>query len=281
MFNTNDLGYKLRCGSIKKHSEQLNKYVAGLVDSDGCVSLKFKKMTTGMYGVYIQFALSQSESNDEGHELLQALQKHYNVGKVYLEKDRTFSKSEAARWVISGKQAEVFLNVIHKHILVKYTHLDNLLWITKELAAFTVADVDDIKEYVKCSRSSSKWKREPKHISKAWLAGFVDGDGHYRVRINRVRKFRDGSKVTANELKLFLGTQESDMFILRQLHKEYGGSLGKRADGFWMWQLALGKNSRSTAVNLLTPLKKFTCIPKKYSAIQKVLAFHEQATRRD
>lgn len=274
MFNTNDLGYKLRCGSIKKHSEQLNKYVAGFIDSDGCISLKYKEMTTGRYGVYVQFALCQSESNDEGHELLLALQKHYNVGQVYIE--REFSKSVAARWVVSGKEAEKFLSVIHKHLLVKYTHLGNILWITRELRGYTIRDATDLKDYMKCSRASSRWKREPKHISKAWLAGFIDGDGHYRVRIGRQRRYRDGSVATVNELKLFLGTQESDVFILRQLCKDYRGSLSKRTDGLWMWQLALGKQSRTKAIDLLTSLRKYTCITKKYNAILRALAFHEQ-----
>lgn len=281
MFNTNDLGYRLRSGSIKKHSEQLNKYVAGLIDSDGSVSLKYKKMTTGKYGVYLQFALCQSASNDEEHELLHALCKHYKVGSIYLEGDREFSKSEGARWVVSGKEAEKFLNVIQKHLLVKATHVDNLRWITAELSGTTIEDVEDLKDYIRCSRESSRWRREPKHLPSAWLAGFIDGDGHYRVRLGRVRVYKGGSSALTNELKLFLGTQASDKYILEQLKKEYRGSLGLRADGLWMWQMPLGRNSRSSALPFLKTMRKYSCISKKYNAIQRAISFHEEATRRD
>lgn len=279
--NTNDLCYKIRNGKLKKHSEQLNKYVAGLIDADGSFSLKYKRMTTGKYAVYLQFALCQSESNDEGLELLHALCKHYGVGKVYLESPREFTKSQAGRWVVSGKEAEKLANVLHKHLLVKASHLDNLRFITDSLKDFTIINCEDIKAYVKCSRNTSTWLKVPKHTSPAWLAGFIDGDGHYRARIGRVRKYRDGSTAITNELTLYLGVQVSDGFIIKQLRKEYRGKIHSRKDGMLMWQLPLGRNSRSSAVPFLKSMRKFSCIKKKYNAIQKIIAFHEQATRRD
>jgi len=276
MYNTNDLAYKLYSGKIKKHSEQLNKYVAGLIDSDGSFSLSYSKMTTGRYGVYLQFNLTQAESADPEHKLLYALRNHYNVGGVHISKHRPLQASESASWVVSGKEALKLLNVIFKHLRIKATHADNLRWIVDSLAGYTISDTEDLKEYVRCSRVNTSWLREPKHLPTAWVAGYIDGDGHYRVRIGR-----ESRGAIRNEVKLFVGAQECDSFILKQLQKEHKGHLSKRKDGLWFWQRSLGKASRSMAVPFLKSMREYCCLPHKYEAIQRALAYHEQITRRD
>ena len=77
-YNTDTLAYKLLSGSLRKnrkHSEQLNKYLAGLVDTDGCISLFFyKTRTTGLQRVSVTVNLTQAATNDPDFEVIRALQ---------------------------------------------------------------------------------------------------------------------------------------------------------------------------------------------------------------
>lgn len=254
---------KLRAGTLKKHSEQMNKWLAGFIDSDGSISLHIKRHSNGRYGVYLQVAICQTDAS-----LLHLLCAHYGLGSV-----------SGDTWHLSGKDAHMLMNLVGKHLLIKATHLDNLLWLIGELKGLSIREPEDIREFSICSRENTKWRHEPKHIPYAWLAGYTDGDGHWRCRVGRERRFRDGTSCLANELKLFLGAQPSDSFVLKKLHQDHGGSLKLRKDGLWFWQLSLGANSRSRAIVFLRKIRKYVCLPRKAEAIDSMLAFH--ATRRD
>lgn len=254
---------KLKAGTLKKHSEQMHKWTAGFVDSDGSISLHIKKHTNGRYGIYLQVSIAQTDTT-----ILHELRAYYKLGSVGSDS-----------WHLSGKDAHKFVNLIGKHLLIKATHLDNLLWITKELSGISVRDVEDIKCFSKYSRSTSRWRHEPKHIPYAWLAGYLDGDGHYRVRTGRVRLYSNGSTAVVNELKLFVGCARSDSFILDKLKEDHGGSVRLRKDGCYFWQLSLGRNSRSKALPFLKKLRMYICLPRKAEAVNKMIAFH--TTRRD
>jgi len=249
---------KLKAGTVKKHSEQLNKWVAGFLDADGSISLHIKKHSNGRYGVCLQLSISQINT-----DILVLLQQHFKVGDV--GKDS---------WHISGKQSHKFIGLLRKHLLIKATHLDNLLWVVEELKGVSIQDVEDIREYSKCSRLNSRWDHKPKHIPYAWMAGYLDGDGHYRVRLNRVRRYSNGSTAITNELKLFVGSAKWDSFILDKLKEDHGGTTRLRKDGCYFWQLSLGKNSRSKALSLLRKLRKYSCLPYKREAIDKMITFH-------
>ncbi len=254
---------KLKSGTLKKHSEQMNKWTAGFLDSDGCISLHVKEHSNGRYGVYIQVSIAQTDT-----EILHLLHQYYNTGGVC-----------SNSWHMSGKDARKFLNLIGKHLLIKAKHMDNLLWLVDELDGVSIEDTEDVREFSKCSRLNSKWRKEPKHVPYAWLAGYLDGDGHYRARINRIRKHFDCTISVTNELKLFVGCAPWDSYILDKLHHDHGGSIRMRKDNCYFWQLALGKNSRSKALPFLRKLRKYTCLPRKAEAIDRMITFH--TTRRD
>jgi len=249
--------------TLRKHSEQLNKYTAGLLDSDGYIGIHFKKNSNGRYSSYLQMAICQTDTT-----ILHQLCKAYRLGTVY-----------ADRWTLNNKESHILLGRIGKHLRIKATHSDNILWLLSELKGWSVASKDDLTEYIRCSRLNSRWRKEPKHLAWAWMAGYFDGDGHYRVRIGRKRTYSNGSTAITNELKLFVGSADYDAFILNHLHRIHGGSIGTRKDGCRFWQLSLGRNSRTKALRFLKQLRKYALIPKKVAAIEQMIAFH--TTRRD
>jgi hypothetical protein len=274
MFNTSTLGYKLMSGYFKSHSEQLNKYVAGLFDSDGSVGLAFKEHSNGRGSVYLQLTIGLSASTDPDFALLRALCNHYRLGKVYYALSNSpIAKSSLGSWRLNSKESRKFLNVIMKHLLIKGSHADNLLWLVDELDGYTIKwDVlNELREFSKCSRDNSKWLKKPKHPSWPWLAGYLDGDGHYRCRLNSVRK---GSTSLRNELKLFVGASITDGFILEFLKEHIGGSLRLRKDSLWFLQLALGKGSRVYAIKFLKQMQKYCCLENKHRVICSMLNYH-------
>ena len=277
-FNTNSLAYKLLSGHLRerrKHSEQLNKYVAGLIDSDGSVSLSFKVHSNGRYGIYLALSIDQSASNDSDLQLLRSLRDFYRLGKIYyFDRESNISKSHSAKWLMSTKDALQMFNRIGKHLLVKGTHFQNLVWIVESLKGISLRDIDDLREYSECSRKNSRWIKHPKHPSWAWLAGFLDGDGHYRCRIGRVRKYKSGDTAITNELKLFVGVHEDDKHIVEFLNHTFKGSLRQRKDRLYFWQRSLGKNSEKFAIPFLKKMKQYSCLEKKYNTIDKMLTFH-------
>ena len=281
MFNTDVLGYKVREGKIKKHSEQLNKWLAGFIDADGSFSLSFSQNTSGRYNIYLNCRITQSASNDPDFELLRSLAFYYNLGKIYFdERDSDIKKSHSAIWWFNSKETMILFNRIGKHLRIKATHAENLIWLVKELEGISITSdcVEELKEFSKCSRKNSRWLKMPKHPSWAWLAGYLDGDGHYRCRLGRVKKVNTGI-TTGNELKLFVGSSLDDSFILNFLHIHLGGSIRDRKDGVRFWQRSLGRNSASFAIPFIKKMLKYSCVIKKYETLQKMLNFH--TTRRD
>lgn len=278
-FNTSTLAYKLLSGKLEErrnHSEQLNKYVAGLIDSDGCISISFKAHSNRQYGVYLNVSVDQSASNDIDFQLLRSLQSFYKLGTIYYyQRDSEIVKSHSAKWLMSTKDSLKLFNLLGKHLRVKGTHFENLVWLVTELKGVSIQDTDGLREFSKCSRQNSRWLKHPKHPSWAWLAGFLDGDGHYRCRIDRLRTYSDGSTCRANELKLYLGVHEDDKFILEFLKDAFKGSLAQRKDGLYFWQRSLGKSSEKFALPFLKQLRKYSCLEKKYTEICKMIHFHE------
>ena len=283
--NTSTLGYKVLSGKLsenRNHSEQLNKYLAGLLDADGCLGLTFNTYKD-VHKVNLTFMLLQSLSNDPDGTLIKAIRDFYNLGSITyrdLKGDNTFSS--VVVWTIGSKDFLKLFSLISKHLRIKGTHWDNLVWLYKELNKVPLSDtnIQELKEYSKCSRKTSKWIKHPKHLSMAWMAGYMDGDGHYRFR-NR-RKYVSSRKCfcNSNELSAQISCDKDDVHILHKIVEDFGGHIHHHKDGHYIWKIALGKNSTKYAVRFLKDLRKFCCLEKKYVIIENMISFHEDYQQR-
>lgn len=275
-FNTGTLAYKLLTGKLRenrKHSEQLNKYLAGLLDSDGSISLKISPdRREGYYRIYLSLSLGQSASVDDDFSLLRALRDFYNLGEVYYrDVPGDQHKSIVGVWRLAHKDSLILYNRVGKHLRIKGTHWDNLVWVTRELDKTIIPKValDELKEYSKCSRDNSRWLKHPKHLSWAWVAGFLDGDGHYRFR----ERDRDGS--TRTEMYITFNCAQSDRFIADFFKVCFKGNVFINGVGLCIWKRNLGKESKSFAIDFLKKIRKYSCILYKYNTINKILEYHE------
>lgn len=264
IFNTNTLGYKLVSGQLakrRKHSEQLNKYVAGLFDTDGYVGFEFI-----VNRVYLRAGISQAASVDNDFELLRSLHEYYMLGTLtYTYNDRGVSM---CHWRFSTKDCQTFFNRIGKHLRIKGTHFRNLLAMQKAMRLeFITEDLKkDLQQYSKESRKNTKWLKRPKHLSYAWVAGFIDGDGSYRIRR------RDG-KIKS----LCVKASVKETFILQKLKEDFKGSLNRHSEDLYTWRRGLGKGHMNFSLPFLKKMRKYSCLRTKYGKIEEMIRYLQTA----
>ena len=272
-FNTSTLGYKLVSGVLKKnrvHSEQLNKYVAGLFDADGYIGFEF---VTDL--LYLRAGITVSASVDEDFRTLRALHQFYNLGTLmYHYQDNGVSNCS---WRISTKDCQTFYNRVGKHMRIKQTHFHNLLEEQKRWKLIKIECKDTqrkLKEFSKYSRSTSSWFKRPKHLSFAWVAGYLDGDGCYRIR-------RKSGTIRTLSVK----AASHDLFILGKLQEDFGGSINTQAkddETIKCWRRGLGIGNIKFSLPFLYNMRKFSCIENKYRKIQEMITHLENsASRKD
>lgn len=283
--NTDTLGYKLLSGKLKenrKHSEQLNKYIAGLLDADGCLGLTFNPYK-GRFMINLTFIFLQALSNDPDGLLVKAIQSFYNIGSISyrnLKGDNNYSS--VAVWTMGSKDFLKFYFLIKNHLRIKGTHWDNLVWLYMELKGCYLSEenIIELKEFSKYSRKNSRWLKQPKHLSFAWFAGYLDGDGHYRLRHRKKFIKKYGKCCNSNELSMSIACDKDDSHVLDKIQVDFGGHQHHHKKGHFIWTLALGKNSTVWALKLLKQLRKYCCLEKKYSIISDMIQFHEDYQQR-
>lgn len=275
--NTDTLGFKLLSGRLKKsriHSEQLNKYCAGLFDSDGTICLSFQK-GRGIWRVYPLAVITQSASNDPDFSLIRSLRDFYNIGSLSFSVGTDTHKSSYCEWRLSGKSAEKLYNLIGKHLMIKASHFKFILD-TCNLNAGIQEEKERLllKQLSKTSRACSTFLKTPKHISPVWLAGFLDGDGYFRCRVGR-RLYRKGREYIRNYLHVSVSLSKEDSFILDFIQKDYGGRVDHSSE-YPRWTKGLGVGNMSSSVRLLRLLRKYSCLEKKYLIIEDMIMFHQE-----
>lgn len=274
-FNTSTLGYSLISGKLKesrKHSEQLYKYIAGLFDGDGCVFLSYYRLKDGRIKVGLRSFIVSSLLLDCDGTMLRSLQEYTDLGFLCIKPNELYS------WNLGERESKVLFNRIGKHLRIKGTHFEDLIWLVNELKGVALTDEQflEIKEFSKCSRDNSKWLKHPKHPSWAWLAGMLDSDGYYKCRLGRRRENRHGNISEFNELGITLGLQSNDKHIPYFLKEHLGGGVCQVTDdNTYRWQISLGKQNEKIAIQILSNLRKFSCLKYKYLTICRMLKFHE------
>lgn len=273
MFNTSTLGYKLISGQLRKnrkHSEQLNKFVAGLLDSDGWISLDFCRGR-----VQVQSGIVQSLSNDPDFQMMRALHQFFNLGTLIYKEGIKDSHSHQCKWTLRTKESKILFNRIGKHLRIKGTHFENLIYISNELGDLVLSETQvlELKEFSICSRSNSKWLKYPKHPSWSWVAGYLAGDGHFEFR----------TKKGSFNLRVSAIANEKDIHVLGFLQTAFKGRVAranldpsKPNYSNFTWRRGLGKQHKSFSLPFLKKLRMYMCVEKKYKTICDMIEYLEQ-----
>jgi len=271
-YNTSTLAYKLLSGQLKKnrvHSEQLNKYLAGLVDTDGCVSLFFyKTRTSEKQRVSVTLSLTQSATNDQDFEVIRSLRDFYNIGSLYYKIEDGENTSSTCTWTMRDKETRILFNRIGKHMRLKATHLDNMIWISdqhKDVEDISQNIIEELKAYCQCSRKNSRWLKMPKHLSWSYVAGVIAGNGCIKLSKRENKDFY--------EMRLKITQSADDKHLLELFKRDFKGNIYSIRS--WCdWERNLGYGDASFAVPFLEKIRSYIMHEKKYSLIQDILELH-------
>lgn len=175
-----------------------DKYIAGFLDADGSIRID------GRGRVWMEFFQKQTNDGVIGriHEVL--------GGSLLTKIGRRRGKTTVAtRLALSGKKAVSILNRIRKHLVVKAQKAESILAQVEGREAKAVS---------------------PKvHPSRAWLAGYFDGDGMVSAFLNSAGSAGVRTSIT---------TSAAEQAGIELVHKAFGGTLRQR-DGTARWECSM------------------------------------------
>lgn len=149
------------------------KYVAGLVDGEGCIDLQItkKEAIDAKYagergGVYVRPRLRITLA-ESGKHVLDSLQANFGGPPVSMRKrSGNPNWSDAFTWGLYGKQLRPFLQNIVNHLMIKAEQARICIWIIDEVTGKHVSD--ELRERLRDELKAMK--RDPQRLSERAIA---------------------------------------------------------------------------------------------------------------
>lgn len=252
-------------------NESLIKYLAGLLDADGSLSFMYQKPRpdADVYYVSLMLCLASSDTIDK-HGFVESLPQLTGFGATY----RNDAKNPQCKtWTVTKRSdLEMLLPRLVKHMVVKGKHWDWLLDTRRKHrgAPITKPECDQLAIACKKSRVENVGPIKSKnHPTWAWVAGYLDGDGHFsytsRNRKNGCLNINMGATAHVN-----------DEIVLRFIQKAFGGNIYAHAGAEHVkrWRRNLGPRERSFALRFLPKVARHSRL-KRYQ-IDQILHIHQQ-----
>src|SRR5690554_1182073 len=109
-----------------KNKESLNKYIAGYVDGNGTITTNLFKTTAG-YKPRLVVTVCGWRDRPKTEEMFQEVFDCYSFGSLMRNNSGVDKQSRMIEWYISGKEAESFINLIKKHLVIKGQHAERMI----------------------------------------------------------------------------------------------------------------------------------------------------------
>lgn len=255
---------------MKEFNESEIKYLAGLLDADGCLVFKFARYKDNIK-MHLCLSLDASEAVDK-HNYLEELAS--KAGNVYYSK-RELSEHIQKKWMV-GKSSELnqLLPRIIKHMVIKGKHW-NFLYNTYLANLKTNLTEEEVLEFKRASKESRKNTgpvADKKHPTWAWVAGYLDGDGHYSKRY-------DKNPMKTTLMRITLTCHEDDKVGVDLLQKAFGGTVNHhKTEPWFIWHHNLGITDHSFAIKFLRKMVAHSRLKKH--KIEEMLNFHNNHLQR-
>lgn len=245
-------------------NETLIKYLAGLLDADGCFSFEY----TGNK-LHLRLQVSAATSIDR-HGFVLSLPELTGMGTSH-QKSQRGNWAPVTMWVVSTrKEVEMLVPRLLKHLVIKGKHLSRmyLKWQEMRDRRLTDIEMEQLRVFSKASRADAGPLRAKKHPTWAWVAGYLDGDGSYMFSSPPSHKGRERLLIQAT-------AHINDRVGLDLLQKAFGGSIydrGAAAPHILDWKHSLNKREASFAIKFLTKMVQHSKLKKH--KIEQMLAYH-------
>lgn len=255
-------------------NETFVKYLSGLLDADGSLSLTFRQDPNGgdLYFAGLMLSLASSDAVDQVG-FTNSLPALTGMGTV----QRYGAHDQFVSWKVAKRSdLEVLLPRLIKHMVIKAQHWQWLItqWRTNrdgKRHGWTVSasEREELSRASKESRRTRIGPLKPKnHPTWAWLAGYLDGDGCYR----RTTHVQGG--YTQWTMNVSAIAHENDAVGLELIFKAFGGRIEAKRGHLREWVRPLGYQSRDFALRFLPPLAKHSRL--KRDKIQAIISHHRQ-----
>ena len=250
---------------MKSFDESEIKYLAGLLDADGSLELR---MNTGY--LHLRLSLTAAESIDRDGVYIKNLASR--AGQLYTRK-RTENWAITNDWVVCRRnELNQLLPRLLKHMIIKAKHWEFLfkLYTRNKAIKLNSEVIAKFKNASAQSRLRNTGPCKPKNFpSKAWVAGYIDGDGWY---LKRKRKHN-----SSTELHVGAVSHPGDRIGIDLLAKTYGGVVKLDSKGYVRWIRNLGVRDRAFAKTFLKTMYRHSRL-KRYK-IERFLEFHNEPQR--
>jgi hypothetical protein len=263
--------------------EVLVKYLAGLIDSDGTISFNFNAPNADRtaFKLYMNIAICSSEAVDF-HRFIATLPDQTGFGRVDTTQGHNKSSHAMNRWTVMKRpELEMLIPRIVKHAFVKGGHLQRLfeIWREKRGQSLSVEECEALKEFSKASRLESGPLKSKNFPSYAWLAGYLDGNGSFRVGRKRNGSYK-GEPRYSNQASVHASCHKGDGAVLEFIHKAHGGYVKQHSSNAncMVWERNLGPKDRSFALDFLPRLVQHSRLKKH--KIEQLIASHRNRPQR-
>lgn len=247
-----------------KNNETLNKYIAGLVDGDGCITTNYQETRNGTYKARLHFSIVfEKVHNVRKH--IEEIMDYFGCGSIYDRSD----KNVLIYQIPSADKAISAIEKIKKHLVIKGQHAERMIKLYKETRGYgntlSKEEAEDKKAFVKWSREHTSSIKPKKHLTNPWLAGYTDADGHLSI--------------IENNMCLDYGCAVQDKPALDLIAKAFGREIKEGRDNEIRLRHYFSKTNPTLAKRILIPLLPHLRL-KKWNA-EQILASYKKNTRRD
>lgn len=239
------------------------KYLAGLLDADGSLSVKIVKNAQGRLYMGLLLEISAAVGYDKKGYLPSLAGRGH--GTCAIKRYESPAHQDAYVWRMqSRKDLNTFLPRVTKHMVIKGAHWRRLydLYVQNEGQELTPAVAEQLKAYSAASRKATGPIKPKNHPTWAWVAGYLDGDGSYQLP-------KTGTVLV--QVKAHV----DDTCGIELLQKAFGGNIYSHKDpNTRIWQLTMGKKNRARALAFLPKVLRHSRL--KQWKIEQLLAFHNR-----
>lgn len=232
------------------------KYLAGLLDSDGSFGFDFQKDF-----VYMVINLDLSLSIDKDGKYSKWLSETLEVPRHAWQRE-----TGSPGYKVKIQKSSVINTLIPrllKYLVIKGQHCQRIFEMTRKLKGvkLTPKRIEELKEFSIWSRKQVGPVKSREWLSRAYVAGYLDGDGCYQ------------NKESSGTYRITATAHKDDDIVIKLLLKQYGGYLSYQDDVI-RWHRALGKSNRSFAIPFLRDMVNHSRLKKH--KIESLLSRHSQ-----
>lgn len=235
------------------------KYLAGLLDADGSFYLKYQGNR-----VYLVVALDLSTGIDRNCEYSNWLAEKLSVTYSLNKRELSAKDVLSIKFIVSKRSTiEMLVPRILKYLVIKGKHLERLYIKWQELRNEKQSDevIQQLKQFVIDSRKDVGPIRHKEWLPKAYVAGYIDGDGCYMM------------KQSSGTYNVSTVSHKDDRIVQDLLLKQYGGHIYYQED--WVrWRRSLGRTNKVFAISFLRDMHKHSRLKKH--KIEMFIHYHSQ-----